>query len=63
MNNLNHDQLEEVNLLFELCKTILLTWLSQTKVKQYLKEYTHSEIRNWKYINWEFVIKHLIYLD
>ncbi len=63
MKNLNQDQLEEVNLLFELSKTILITWLSQTKVKQYLKEYTHSEIRCWKYLNWEFVIKNKVYLD
>ena len=60
MNNFKPENLEEVNLLIELVKTILLTWLSQTKVKQLLREYTHTEIRNWKYVNWEFVITNLV---
>ncbi len=55
MNNFKPENLEEVNLLFELVKTILLTWLSQTKVKQFLREYTHTEIRNW-----EFIIANLV---
>lgn len=59
----NYDQLEEVNLLFELIKTMLITWLSQTKVRQFLREYTHLEIRNWNYVNWEFVITNLVNLD
>ena len=63
MKNFKSENLEEVNLLFELIKTILLTWLPQTKVKQLLRDYTHSEIRNWKYENWEFIIKNLITHD
>ena len=62
MNN-KFENLEEVNSLFELIKTMLLTQLSQTKIKQLLRDFTHSEIRNWKYINWEFVITNLITID
>ena len=60
MNNLNHDHLEEVNLLFELIKTILITELSQTMIKRYLKEYTHTEIRNWRYEDWVFIVEDLV---
>ena len=63
MKNLNHDQLEEVNLLFELIKTMLLTWLSQTMTKRYLKEYTHTEIRNWIYEDWVFIAPDLVTHD
>lgn len=63
MKNINQEQLEEINLLLELIKTMFITWLSQTNIKQLLKEYTHSEIRNGKYVDWEFVIKDQIYLD
>lgn len=63
MKNINQEQLEEINLLLELIKTMFITWLSQTNIKQLLKEYTHSEIRNWKFVDWEFVIKDQIYLD
>ena len=59
----NYDHLEEVNWLFEMIKTIMITKLSQTKVKQLLRDYTHSEIRNWKYENWEFIITDLVTLD
>lgn len=62
MNN-KFDNLEEVNLLFELIKTMLLTWLSQTIVKRYLKEYTHTEIRNWKYEDWVFIVEDLVTHD
>ena len=62
MNN-KFENLEEVNSLFELIKTMLLTQLSQTKIKQLLRDFTHSEIRNWKYINWEFVVTNLITID
>jgi hypothetical protein len=62
MNN-NLENLEEVNLLFELIKTMLLTWLSQTMIKRYLKEYTHTEIRNWVYENWVFIAPDLVTLD
>jgi len=62
MNN-KSENLEEVNSLFELIKTMLLTQLSQTKIKQLLRDFTHSEIRNWKYINWEFVVTNLITVD
>jgi hypothetical protein len=59
----NYEHLEEVNSLFELIKTMLLTWLSREKTIRFLKDYTHSEIRNWKYVNWEFIITNLIILD
>ena len=62
MNN-NLENIDEVNWLFELIKTMLLTQLSQTKIKQLLRDFTHSEIRNWKYINWEFVVTNLITID
>lgn len=62
MNN-KFEYIEEVNWLFELIKTILITQLSITKIKQLLKEYTHSEIRDWKYENWEFKVKDLITHD
>lgn len=42
--------LEEVNLLFEMIKTMLITGLSQTKINQLLKKYTHYEIRNGKFV-------------
>jgi len=62
MNN-KFENLEEVNGLFELIKTMLLTQLSQTKIKQLLRDFTHSEIRNWKYENWEFIVEDLIAID
>jgi hypothetical protein len=62
MNN-TFENLEEVNCLFELIKTMLLTWLSQTETKKYLKEYTHSEIRNWIYEDWVFIAPDLIVTD
>ena len=62
MNN-NLENLEEVNTLFELIKTMLLTWLSQTETKRYLKEYTHSEIRNWIYEDWVFIAPDLVFTD
>lgn len=55
MNN-KFENLEEVNSLFELIKTMLLTQLPQTKIKQLLRDFTHTEIRNWKYENWEFIV-------
>jgi hypothetical protein len=58
-----YDHIEEVNCLFEMIKTIMITRLPQTKIKQLLREYTHSEIRLWKYINWDFIIKDKVYLD
>ena len=58
-----YDYLEEINCLFEMIKTIIITKLPQTKIKQLLREYTHSEIRLWKDENWEFIIKDRIYLD
>ncbi len=61
MKKYNH--IEEINCLFEMIKTIMITKLPQTKIKQLLREYTHSEIRLWKDENWEFVIKDRIYLD
>ena len=59
MNN-KFENIEEVNGLFELIKTMLLTWLSQTKIKQLLRNFTHTEIRNWKYENWDFIVSNLI---
>jgi len=60
MNNLNQEQLEEINLLFELIKTMFITGLSQTMIKRYLKEYTHTEIRKWRYENWVFIVENLV---
>jgi hypothetical protein len=62
MNN-NLENIDEVNWLFELIKTMLLTWLSQTMIKRYLKEYTHTEIRNWIYQDWVFIAPDLVILD
>ena len=62
MNN-NLENIDEVNWLFELIKTMLLTWLSQTMIKRYLKEYTHTEIRNWIYQDWVFIAPDLVTLD
>jgi len=59
----NYEQLEEINSLFEFIKTMLITGLYLTKVKQLLKKYTHSEIRRWKYENWEFIVEDLIVID
>ena len=59
----NLEQLEEVNSLFELIKTMLLTWLSREKANKLLKDFTHSEIRKWKYENWSFIIIDLIVHD
>ena len=58
-----YDHIEEVNWLFEMIKTIMITKISQTKIKQLLREFTHSEIRSWKHENWEFVITNLITTD
>lgn len=41
----NYELLEEVNLLFEMIKTILITGLSQSKITPLLTQYTHYEIR------------------
>ncbi|MFK7780015.1 MAG: hypothetical protein QM490_02610 [Candidatus Gracilibacteria bacterium] len=57
------ENIEEVNGLFELIKTMLLTQLSQTKIKQLLRDFTHSEIRNGKYENGEFIVSNLITTD
>lgn len=59
----HYELLEEVNILFEMIKTMLITGLSQTKIKQLLKKYTHYEIRNGKLINWKFIIADLIKTD
>ena len=58
--NIHSETLEEVNLLFEMIKTMLITWLSQTKISRLLKRYTHYEIRNWKYVNGKFIVEDLI---
>ena len=58
-----YDHIEEVNWLFEMIKTIMITKISQTKIKQLLREFTHTEIRNWKYENWEFIVINLITTD
>ena len=62
MNN-NLENIDEVNWLFELIKTMLLTWLSQTMIKRYLKEYTHTEIRNWVFQDWVFIAPDLVTLE
>ena len=58
-----YDHIEEVNWLFEMIKTIMITKTSQTKIKQLLRDFTHTEIRNWKYRNWEFLVTNLITTD
>ncbi len=62
MKNLINSQehLEEVNLLFELIKTMMITGISQTMIKRYLKEYTHTEIRNWRYEDWVFIVDNIV---
>lgn len=65
MNNFNqkYKQHEEILILEELIKTMKITWLAKTKVLNFLKSYTHSEIRSWKFINKKFVIKDKFFLD
>ena len=36
-------------------KTSNITWLSDSEVKRLLVDFSHSEIRTWKYINGNFV--------
>ncbi len=48
---MNYETLEEANLLFEMIKTMLITGLSQTRIAQLLKQYTHYEIRNGEEID------------
>jgi len=57
---LHSETLEEANLLFEMIKTMLITWLSQTQINQLLRRYTHYEIRNGRYVNGKFVVEDLI---
>jgi len=57
---LHSETLEEANLLFEMIKTMLITWLSQTQITQFLRRYTHYEIRNGRYVNWKFVVEDLV---
>ena len=57
---LHSETLEEANLLFEMIKTMLLTGLSQTQITQFLRRYTHYEIRNGRYVNGKFVVDDLI---
>lgn len=52
----NYEHLEEVNTLFEVIKTMLITGLSQRQVRKHLTTYTHSEIRNGKCVNGRFVV-------
>jgi hypothetical protein len=61
--NINYRQIDEVNMLFENIKTILITWLPQARVKKLLKKYTHNEIRCWERINNKFVITDLVMHD
>lgn len=58
-----YEHLEEVNMMFEMIKTMLLTWLAETKVKKLLKNYTHFEIRSGKLREGKFVITDLIMHD
>lgn len=57
---MHNETLEEANLLFELIKTMLITGLPQTQITKYLKSHTHYEIRNGRYIDWEFVVEDLV---
>lgn len=58
-----YEHLEEVNMMFEIIKTMLLTWLAETKVRRLLKNYTHFEIRGGKIKNGKFVVTDLIIHD
>ena len=60
---IHSETLEEVNLLFEMIKIMLLTGLSQTQISKYLKRYSHFEIRNDRYINGQLVVEDLIAFD
>jgi hypothetical protein len=61
--NITYRQIDEANMLFEIIKTILITWLSHKKIKKLLNKYTHHEIRQWKSINNNFIISDLIIHD
>lgn len=63
MNKVTHKQVDEVNMLFEMIKTILITWLSAQKVKKFLKTYTHYEIRCGHYEGGKFVVENHIIHD
>jgi len=57
---MHNETLEEANLLFEMIKTMLITGLPQTEINKFLKFHTHYEIRNWRYLDWEFIVKDLV---
>lgn len=59
----NYELLEEVNLLFEMIKTMLITGLPQSKITPLLTKYTHYEIRRWTYSRWKFRVDHLVRID
>lgn len=61
--NIKYQQIDEANILFEIIKTILITWLSNKKVKKLLAKYTHYEIRNWKTVKGKFIVSDLIMHD
>lgn len=61
--NIKHKQIDEANMLFEIIKTILITWLPHKKVRKLLKKYTHCEIRNWKAVKGKFIVADLVMHD
>ena len=63
MHHIEHKQIDEVNMMFETMKTILITWLSQSQVKKLLKSYTHYEIRWGSFVKGKFVVNDLIMHD
>ena len=63
MYKIQHKQVDEVNMLFEMIKTILITWLSAQKVKKLLKTHTHYEIRCGHYEGGKFVVNNIVTHD
>ncbi len=61
--HLHYEALEEVNLLFETIKTILITWLPNKNISKLLKDYTHYEIRSGDFIDGKFIVHDLVQSD
>ena len=63
MHKIQYKEIDEVNMLFEMIKTILITWLSSKKVKKLLKTHTHYEIRCGHYEGGKFVLENHVIHD
>ena len=61
--NIKYNQIDEVNMLFEIIKTILMTWLPHKKIRKLLSKYTHHEIRCWKIVGNKFIVADLVMHD